>query len=281
MIEMKTYIYYILSGENITLILSKFLFMQKYIYTTILSLIVLFTLNIPVLAISGIDTTNVSWNSKPYMVWLEKANGNPVGCNAVAVAPSIVVTSAHCIHATALNLDLRQESLRVRTNTSATLPVIDKRFHRDYNAFTNNPDIVVLNVNGNLPNYIQVGDAGSLGVDFTFLSWRDSNANYGGANNTSTLSTLKSVVAKITAISDPCYLWNSSGFQWRTCNSSYRASFSTGGKRVTFRDGDSGGAMIVDNKLVGLLTTGYQDLGTFQRINNPYLDIVSAGKFKR
>ncbi|MGX7824954.1 S1 family peptidase [Actinokineospora sp. 24-640] len=193
--------------------------------------------------------TRASITEHPYMVYLATADGHQF-CGGTLVAPTKVVTAAHCAGAMAAS-DLRvvagREDKQAADGIVATVSAV--WVHPDYRSVTEGADVAVLTLAASLPYRLlpiaEADDTASYaaGTPATILGW--GRVAEGGA---SSRYLLKAQVP-IYADADCATAYGPFSPKPMVC-----AGLPEGG--VDTCQGDSGGPLIVKGTLVGLASWG-------------------------
>lgn len=183
-------------------------------------------------------------------------------CGGVVVAPTKVMTAAHCLSRTVLGDGVNAvPDLRVivgRTELTSTdgreIPVTESWISPDYDSFTSSSDLAVLTLAEALPDshVIQVAAAGDPayepGVGAAVYGWGDTEGD--GSYATSLRA------AQVTVLPDAtCERAYPGGLSGRyTAETMVCAGDPQGGHDAC--QGDSGGPLVADGRLIGLVSWG-------------------------
>ncbi|WP_405998081.1 S1 family peptidase [Streptomyces sp. NBC_00829] len=183
-------------------------------------------------------------------------------CGGVVVAPTKVMTAAHCLSRTVLGQDVSAVSdLRVISGRSELsgadgreIAVSGSWVAPEYNAMTNGGDMAVLTLAEPLPASQVIGVAGAgdpayePGVSATVYGWGDTTGDGGYA------STLHA--AQVSVLPDAaCEQAYPGGLNGRYAASTMLCAGDTRGGRDACQ-GDSGGPLVAQGKLIGLVSWG-------------------------
>ncbi|WP_282792357.1 serine protease [Streptomyces sp. CC224B] len=183
-------------------------------------------------------------------------------CGGVVVAPSTVLTAAHCMSEEVLGVPLQQlRDLRVlagredlHTDSGAEIPVSDVWVNPEYDAYTNDGDVAVVTLSRALPQgYVipmaRAGDpAYEPGTGAAVYGWGDTT----GAGDYAHVLHSARVTVLPDAVCDEAYQGSVDGTYTRT-------SMLCAGERQGGRDacqGDSGGPLVARGRLIGLVSWG-------------------------
>ncbi|MET7616714.1 serine protease [Streptomyces sp. NPDC005408] len=183
-------------------------------------------------------------------------------CGGVVVAPTKVMTAAHCLSRTVLGQDVKEaRDLRVISGRSELLgtggreiAVSDSRVAPEYSPMTNSADMAVLTLAEALPasQVIDLAGAGDPayepGTSATVYGWGDTRGDGSYA------SSLRA--AQVTVLSDQaCGQAYPGGLGGRYVPATMLCAGDTGGGRDACQ-GDSGGPLVARGRLIGLVSWG-------------------------